>query len=59
MRARQSGPQVLRRVGYVPQVFQYDSAFPVTVGDVVRMGLLGTRASGARGEGEGVTAAAG
>jgi len=35
--------KVLRRVGYVPQVFQYDSAFPVTVGDVVRMGLLGSR----------------
>ncbi len=48
--------RVLRRLGYVPQVFQYDSAFPVTVSDVVRMGLLGV--SGCHGtEGRRVEAA--
>lgn len=30
-----------RRVGYVPQGFQYDARLPVTVADVVRMGHLG------------------
>lgn len=37
--------EVSRRIGYVPQQFQYDPRFPVTVGDVVRMGQLGGRAA--------------
>lgn len=35
-----------RRVGYVPQGFQYDARLPVTVADVVRMGCLGHKHSG-------------
>jgi zinc transport system ATP-binding protein len=30
-----------RYIGYVPQIMQFDSAFPITVADVVRMGRLG------------------
>jgi zinc transport system ATP-binding protein len=37
--------RISRRVGYVPQQFQYDPSFPVTVADVVRMGQLGGRAA--------------
>lgn len=28
-------------IGYVPQIMQFDAAFPIKVGDVVRMGRLG------------------
>lgn len=41
----QAPQRVSRRIGYVPQQFQYDPRFPVTVSDVVRMGQLGGRAS--------------
>jgi zinc transport system ATP-binding protein len=38
-------PAVARgRVGYVPQTFQFDPRFPLTIGDAVRMGCLGLRA---------------
>ena len=37
----QSPERVRQRVGYMPQQLQYDSAFPVTVRDVVLMGRLG------------------
>lgn len=30
-----------RYIGYVPQIMQFDAAFPITVADVVRMGRLG------------------
>lgn len=30
-------------IGYVPQIMQFDTAFPITVADVVRMGRLGKR----------------
>ncbi len=30
-----------RYIGYVPQIMQFDTAFPITVADVVRMGRLG------------------
>ncbi|AFZ42757.1 ABC transporter related protein [Halothece sp. PCC 7418] len=30
-------------IGYVPQIMQFDAAFPITVADVVRMGRLGKR----------------
>lgn len=30
-------------IGYVPQIMQFDPAFPITVADVVRMGRLGKR----------------
>lgn len=33
--------RVRQRIGYVPQHFQYDAAFPVLVSDVVLMGRLG------------------
>lgn len=36
--------RVSHRIGYVPQSFTYDPRFPVTVGDVVRMGSLGKHA---------------
>lgn len=37
----ESPQRAARRVGYVPQNFQYDARLPVTVADVVRMGHLG------------------
>lgn len=30
-------------IGYVPQIMQFDAAFPITVADVVKMGRLGKR----------------
>ena len=30
-------------IGYVPQIMQFDQAFPITVADVVKMGRLGRR----------------
>ncbi|AKJ63579.1 metal ABC transporter ATP-binding protein [Kiritimatiella glycovorans] len=38
--------RVRRSIGYMPQHLQYDRAFPVTVRDVVRMGLIGCRGRG-------------
>ena len=32
-----------RFIGYVPQIMQFDLAFPITVAEVVRMGRLGKR----------------
>jgi zinc transport system ATP-binding protein len=33
-------PRGRRHLGYVPQIVEFDRAFPITVWDVVRMGLL-------------------
>lgn len=35
--------RVCRRIGYVPQYFRFDPQFPITVTDVVLMGLLGAK----------------
>jgi zinc transport system ATP-binding protein len=44
----QSPPQARHRIGYMPQHVQVDLSFPVTVGDVVLMGRLGTKGGGDR-----------
>lgn len=38
--------EVRQRIGYTPQIFQFDRQFPVTVMDVVLMGCLGARLGG-------------
>lgn len=42
-----TSPEKARKaIGYMPQVLQYDIKFPITVAEVVDMGLLGSRLSG-------------
>ncbi|MCB1123133.1 MAG: metal ABC transporter ATP-binding protein [Verrucomicrobiae bacterium] len=35
-----------KSIGYMPQVLQFDAKFPITVAEVVAMGLLGSQVSG-------------